>query len=168
LRYNSRRWKLIHEKEAEKMNKNITDIYNLIQELSWHFGNRGFNGECCRDLSLAEFMALKKIQESDNITIQEIGNALNYTKSGASKIVDRIESKGYALREVSSIDGRVCCVIPTSKGKEILNSINEEYSVYVDDMLRDFNSDAIEKIKSVLELLAVSVLKSQNEPYSRK
>ena len=150
------------------MNKNITDIYNLIQELSWHFGNHGFNGECCRDLSLAEFMALKKIQESDNITIQEIGNALNYSKSGASKIVDRIESKGYASREISSIDGRVCCVIPTSKGTEILNSINEEYSVYVDDMLRDFDSDAIEKIKSVLELLAASVLKSQNEPYSRK
>ena len=150
------------------MNKNITDIYNLIQELSWHFGNHGFNGECCRDLSLAEFMALKKIRESDNITIQEIGNALNYTKSGASKIVDRIESKGYILREISSIDGRVCCVLPTSKGTEILNSINEEYSVYVDDMLRDFDSDTIKNIKSVLELLASSVLKSQNESYSKK
>mgnify|MGYP001243271462 CR=1 FL=1 len=145
------------------MNKDIKDIYNLIQELSWHFGNNGFNGECCRDLSLAEFMALKKIQESDNITIQEIGNALNYTKSGASKIVDRIESKGYALREISSIDGRVCCVIPTPKGTETLNSINDEYSVYVDEMLRDFDSDAIEKIKSVLELLADSLHKSQNE-----
>ena len=149
------------------MNKNIPDIYNLIQELSWHFGNHGFNGECCRDLSLVEFMALKKIQESENITIQEIGSALNFTKSGASKIVDRIESKGYAVREISPIDGRVCCVIPTSKGTEILNSIIEEYSVYVDDMLKDFDSDTIEKIKSVLELLAASALKHQNALYRK-
>jgi len=42
------------------MNKNIPEIYKLIQELSWYFGNQGFNGECCGDLSLVEFMAVKK------------------------------------------------------------------------------------------------------------
>lgn len=144
------------------MNKNIPEIYNLIQELSWHFGNHSFNGECCRDLSLVEFMALKKVHENDNITIQEIGNALNFTKSGASKIVDRLESKGYAVRETSSVDGRVCCVILTSKGVEILNSIIEEYSVYVDNMLKDLDSDTIEKIRSILELLTTSALKNKN------
>ena len=71
------------------MNKNISGVYALIQELSWYFGNQGFNGECCEDLSLVEFMALKKVYEHDNITIQEIGKALNFTKSGASKIIDR-------------------------------------------------------------------------------
>lgn len=60
------------------MNKNISDIYNLIQELSWYFGNQGFGGECCEDLSLVEFMAVKKVHEKDYITIQEIRNVLNY------------------------------------------------------------------------------------------
>ncbi|MCH3964613.1 MAG: MarR family transcriptional regulator [Clostridium sp.] len=143
------------------MNKNIPDIYNLIQELAWHFGNHGFNGECCKDLSLVEFMALKKIQESDTITIQEIGNALNFTKSGASKIINRLEDKGYVIREISSIDGRVCCVNVTTKGIEIIKNIIEEYSIYVDEMLKEFDSDTIENIKSVLKILTIAAQKKE-------
>lgn len=139
------------------MNKDIVDIYNLIQEMSWHFGNHGFNGECCGDLSLVEFMALKKINESDNITIQEIGNALNFTKSGASKIIDRIETKGYATRETSPIDGRICCVKVTEKGTRVITGIIEKYSTYVDNMLKERDSDTIKNIKSVLEILVDSV-----------
>lgn len=33
---------------------------NLIQDLSWYFGNQGFDGEFCEDLSLVEYMTLKK------------------------------------------------------------------------------------------------------------
>lgn len=138
------------------MNKDIIDIYNLIQEISWHFGNHGFNGECCWDLSLVEFMAIKKIQESDNITIQEIGNTLNFTKSGASKIIDRIETKGYVARETSPIDGRICCVRVTEKGTGVITSIIEKYSTYVANMLKELDSDTVKNIKSVLEILVDS------------
>lgn len=144
------------------MNKNIPDIYNLIQELAWHFGNHGFNGECCGDLSLVEFMGLKKIQGSNNITIQEIGNALSFTKSGASKIIDRLENKGYVKREISPIDGRVCCVNATTKGVEVIKSIIQEYSTYVDEMLKEFDAGTIENIKSVLEILTASARKHRN------
>lgn len=141
------------------MNNNIPNIYNSILELAWHFGNHGFNGECCRDLSLVEFMALKKIKESDNITIQETGNALSFTKSGASKIIDRLETKGYVMREISPIDGRVCCVNATTKGIEVIKSIIEEYSVYVDEMLNEFDADTIENINSTLEILTTAAQK---------
>lgn len=139
-----------------QVKKNIPEIYNLIQELSWYFGSYGFSGECCRDLSLVEFMALKKIKESDNITVKEIGKTLGFTKSGASKIVDRLENKEYATREASPADGRVCCVTLTQKGEETLKSIVEEYSAYVQEMLKDFDPVTIRKIKSVLELLTAS------------
>ncbi len=138
------------------MNKNILDICGLILKLSWHFGNRGINGECCGDLSLVEFMALKKIYENENITIQEVGNALNFTKSGASKITDRLESKGYVARETSPIDGRVCCVRATQKGIDLTTGIIEKYANYVDDMLKGQDSDTLENIKSVLEILVQS------------
>lgn len=144
------------------MNKNIIDIYNLIQEISWHFGNHGFNGECCGDLSLVEFMALKKIYESDNITIQDVSNALSFTKSGASKIIDRIETKGYVVRETSPIDGRICCVKVTEKGIQATTSIMEKYSKYVDDMLEELDTDTVENIKSVLEILVHSANKKAN------
>lgn len=139
------------------MNKSISDVYNLIQELSWYFGNQGFNGECCGDLSLVEFMALKKVYENENITIQEIGKLLNCTKSGASKIIDRIESKGYVLREQSPVDGRICCVTISAKGIAVITKIVEKYTDYVSEMLKDYDAQTVENVKAALAILIASV-----------
>lgn len=141
------------------MNKNISEIYGMIQELSWYFGNQGFNGKCCGDLSLVEFMAVKKVSEKDDITMQDIGIALNVTKSGASKIIDRLENKGYVLRKHSSIDGRVCCVGITDKGACVITEIVESYTDYVGEMFKNLEADAITHVKSGLEVLIASVRK---------
>ncbi len=141
------------------MSKQSTEIYSLIQELAWHFGDRGFNGECCGDLSLVEYMALKKIQESANITMQEIGNALNFTKSGASKVVDRLENKGYIARVTSPADGRVCCVNTTAKGAKTTMEIVQKYSAQVDQMLKELDGDSIGEIKAALEILVAAAYK---------
>ena len=129
----------------------------MLQELSWHFGNNGFNGECCGDLSLTEFMALKKIYNRTSFTIQEIGNALNFTKSGATRIIDRLENKGYVTREQSLTDGRVCCVTITSKGIETTNLIIEKYTSYLEDALKELNPETVEQIKKSLEILVNAV-----------
>ena len=141
------------------MNVKTADIYNLIQELSWYFGNQGFNGECCGDMSLVEFMALKKVHENNDITIQEMGNELNITKSGASKIIDRLENKGYVTREQSSADGRVCYVGIKDKGIEAITKIVESYTGYVGDMLESIEPNTVDNAKNVLEALVRSVRK---------
>lgn len=141
------------------MNKNITEIYNLIQDLSWYFGNQGFNGECCGDLSLVEYMAVKKIHDTSDISIQEIGNLLNMTKSGASKIINRLESKGYVEREKSSADGRVCCVAITDKGKDAITKIVEQYTDYVSKMFRGFEPESVDNAKNILEAMLMGARK---------
>ncbi|MCX7749145.1 MAG: MarR family winged helix-turn-helix transcriptional regulator [Clostridia bacterium] len=144
------------------MNKEIIDIYNLIQEISWHFGSRGFNGECCGDLSLVEFMALKKINECKEITIQEVGNAINFTKSGASKIIDRLENKGYVIRMNSPIDGRVCCVLTTEKGIETLAGIINYYTLNLYNILKGIEPQKVDQIRESLIVL-VDALQSFKE-----
>lgn len=141
------------------MSKNITDIYNLIQELSWYFGNQGFDGSCCGDLSLVEFMALKYVHDSDNSTILEIGNALNITKSGASKITDRLEDKRYVARKQSPLDGRVCCVGITNQGTEAIKQIVAHYTGYIGEMLKDKEPPQIESITEMLTSLIISLRK---------
>ncbi|KAF1085055.1 transcriptional repressor MprA [Sporotomaculum syntrophicum] len=144
------------------MHKDFVHIYNLIQELSWHFGAHGINGECCGDLSLVEYMALKRINDAENITVQEVGHALNFTKSGASKIIDRLENKGYVKREISSIDGRVCCVNTTAKGAETALEIVQRYSNYVSEMLKAQDAAMVENVKTVLEILVDSAHRQEN------
>ncbi|MHC1720365.1 MAG: MarR family winged helix-turn-helix transcriptional regulator [Clostridiaceae bacterium] len=141
------------------MNNKISDIYNLIQELSWYFGNQGFDGSCCGDLSLVEFVALKNVHDKNHITIQEIGSVLNITKSGVSKIIDRIEDKGYVLREQSIADGRVYFVGITEKGTLAIEQIVERYSAYLGTMLKDLRLEEVDNIKQVLEILITAVHK---------
>lgn len=145
------------------MNKNLSHIYNLLQEIAWQFGSHGFNGECCGDLSLAEFMALKKTYENINVSVQEIGNAINFTKSGATRIVDRLEKKGYITRERSLIDGRVCCVKITAKGKDVITNIIEKYTEYLDKVLMGLEPQKVEDIKDALEVLVKSVHQQEFE-----
>jgi Transcriptional regulators len=135
------------------INKNMPYIYNYLQEIAWYFGSHGINGECCGELSLVEFMALKKVCENPDNSIQEIGNALNFTKSGATRIINRLENKGYVVRENSSIDGRVCCVSTTVKGSQEMKKIMDKYTNYLDDVLNELEPQMIENIYDVLEVL---------------
>jgi DNA-binding MarR family transcriptional regulator len=141
------------------MNKSILGIYDSLQEIALHFGSHGINGECCDDLSFVEFMALKKIHGNNDFSIQEVGNALNFTKSGATRIINRLENKGYVAREHSPIDGRVCCVKITAKGLKVTSKITEKYAAYVEGMLEDFEPEIVDNVKNVLEMLVNSTRK---------
>ncbi len=141
------------------MNNVVIEIYDLIQDISWYFGNQGFNSECCEDLSLIEFMALKKVQGKTNCSIQELGSSLNITKSGSSKIIDRLEDKGYVRRSQSSEDGRVCCVEITEKGIDTVTKIIENYTDYVNTMLNELSTDSINEIRNALGILMVRIQK---------
>ncbi len=102
-------------------------------------------------------MALKKVYKNSGISIQEIGKALTFTKSGATRIINRLENKGYVVRENSPIDGRICCVSITEKGMDVISKIMKNYTVYLKDVLKDFELYKVEHIRDVLEML-VSVI----------
>jgi DNA-binding MarR family transcriptional regulator len=135
------------------MNTDILEIYNLLQEIAWSFGNKGFEEKCCEDLSFIEYMALKTAMQDKTFSIQDLGNALNFTKSGATRIVDRLENKGYLIRERSAEDGRVCCVSVTQKGIDVIGKISEQYCTYLERIFKDLEPKTIESTKNVLEAL---------------
>ncbi|MDD2586925.1 MAG: MarR family transcriptional regulator [Bacteroides sp.] len=139
------------------MDNNIADIYSLLQEIAWYFGDHGLGGECCADLSFVEFMALKKAYENKDSSIQDIGNALNFTKSGSTRIIDRLENKGYIIRERSALDARVCCVPVTIKGTEVMKSVLDERNRELNEILKDLDSEMIEQIKDVLDILVTAI-----------
>jgi len=106
-------------------------------------------------------MALKKVNRNHEFSIQEIGSAINFTKSGATRIIDRLENKGYVAREHSPIDGRICCVSITSKGTEAISRIMEKYTVYLENVLKEFEPQNVEHIRDALEMLVNAVQKNK-------
>lgn len=139
------------------MNKDIVDIYNLLQEITWYFGNAGFDGNCCEDLSLVEFVALRNAYEQKNISLQEIGKALQFTKSGVTRIIDRLEAKGYLTRERSPIDGRVCCVPLTVRGTEVITRVMDKNTRDLNEILKDLGPEVLDDIKNALQTLVKAV-----------
>ncbi|WP_312652460.1 MarR family winged helix-turn-helix transcriptional regulator [Aminipila sp.] len=102
---------------------------------------------------MIEYTALKKVNENKDMTILSIGNELNITKSGASKIVNRLEKKGYIIRIQSPLDGRVCCVQISEQAKPVINKIEQKYVGYLENMFKDLDPEKVDNIKESLDIL---------------
>jgi DNA-binding MarR family transcriptional regulator len=76
---------------------------------------------------MPEFIALDKVFTTSNCAVQDVGYSLGFTKSGATRIVNRLEKKGYVRKVKSHEDSRVCCVEITKSGERILLSANSRY-----------------------------------------
>lgn len=98
----------------------------LIREIVWRFGAQGIKGECCGDLTAPEFRALRLAKAQDKCSMQRIAHELGFTKSGATRVVDRLEKRGLLQRMRSQEDGRVCCVELTFSGSALVENINRE------------------------------------------
>jgi len=102
------------------------DLSTLVQEIAWSFGARGFYGECCGDLSLPEYRTLCLASDQHRCSMQEIAKGLGFTKSGATRLIDRLEKKGFVKRIRSPEDGRVCCVEITLSGRVLIDAVNQK------------------------------------------
>lgn len=121
-----------------KRNRQSVDLRSLgkdLRSLVWEFGPRGADGECFRDLSMAEFIALEKILDAPGCSVQDIGTKLGFTRSGATRIVTRLARKRYVAKTASEADARVCCVVANERGQAALAAVEGIYSRLLENML---------------------------------
>ena len=102
-------------------------LSRALIEIVWQFGPKGLDGQCCEDLSMPEYLALETSANTVDCPVQDIGMQLGFTKSGATRIVNRLEKKGYITKIKSHEDARICCVVPTDKGKKVLEGVANYY-----------------------------------------
>lgn len=102
-----------------------TSVVESMLEIAWQFSARGVDGACCGELSLAEFRALQTAAQYPDCSVQQIGKLLDFTKSGATRIVNRLEKQKLVSKVRSAADGRVCCVQPTEHGLNLLQHAKE-------------------------------------------
>ena len=118
----------------------ISELSRSLLEIVWHFGPKGLNGECCDNLTMPEFIALDKVSSTKDCPVQDIGISLGFTKSGATRVVNRLEKKGYVKKIKSHDDARFCCVDITEKGELVLKSTDSRY-LCIPVMLTPISSD---------------------------
>ena len=126
------------------------DLSALIREITWNFGARGLKGECCGDLSQPEFRALCLASERQQCSMQDIAKDLGFTKGGATRVVNRLEKKGYIERQRSPEDGRVCCVKVTTPGRMLVKSVNLEKEERIANIMASVDPGMQQIIKTAL------------------
>lgn len=127
------------------------DLSLLIREITWNFGARGLKGECCGDLSQPEFRALCLASERQQCSMQDIAKDLGFTKGGATRVVNRLEKKGYIERQRSREDGRVCCVKVTAPGSMLVKTVNREKEDRITKIMASVDPGMQEVIKTALQ-----------------
>ena len=127
------------------------DLSVLIREITWNFGARGLKGECCGDLSQPEFRALCLASEHQQCSMQDIAKDLGFTKGGATRVVNRLEKKGYIERQRSPEDGRVCCVKVTTPGSVLIQSVNQDREDRIVKIMASLDPGMQEVIKTALQ-----------------
>ena len=132
----------------------ISDLSRSLMEIAWHFGPRGLNGECCENLSMPEFLALDKVSTTRDCRVQNVGNSIGFTKSGATRIVNRLEKKGYVKKVKSHEDARVCCVVITDSGENVIKAADARYLEQFEKLLSKMPEKFEPKMKEVFTHMA--------------
>jgi len=112
-------------------------LAELIETMMYSFGTQSMDGECCENITHGEFRALHAALHQEVCTMQDIAQKGLVTKSGATRIVARLEDKGLAYREQDRNDGRVCCVQLTEAGKSILSRIEDRLAQRIKSILTE-------------------------------
>jgi len=134
-----------------------SELVRSLVEIAWHFGPRGLNDECCDDLTMAEFIALDRVAAMQDCPVNDVGSSLGFTKSGATRVVNRLEKKGYANRIRSSEDARVCCVEITDAGKQVLLSADSRYMKQFDELVSRMPHHSASDVASMITAMGESL-----------
>ena len=121
------------------MDEQARQLAGLIENMMYYFGTQSMDGECCENITHGEFRALHAARHQEVCTMQDIAQKGLVTKSGATRIVARLEDKGLAYREQDRNDGRICCVQLTEAGKSILSRIEDQLAQRMKSILTEMD-----------------------------
>ncbi len=78
-----------------------------------------------RQVTVAEWVALRHIHDRQDITPGELADMLGMTRGAVSKVLDKLESKGWDARSMKPEDNRVHLLSLTPQGVRVLPSLAE-------------------------------------------
>lgn len=109
----------------------LSDLPDTLPTLETHLGywlrrvSNHVSGAFARQLqqrqtSVAEWVALRHIYGSSNITSAELANRIGMTRGAISKVLDKLEAKRWIARAANPEDNRVQWLTLTSGGEQVL------------------------------------------------
>jgi len=140
-----------------------TTFHQDLQDIAWFLRPHGQDDPCCGDLTAAEVRALSNTQPDQCPTVQDIARSLGVTRSGATRVVDRLEGRGLAHRCCSSVDRRCTCVEITPTGQAALSDAVACFEGLLNELLAPLPPKQRTDLENSLASLAKLIRDHQEE-----
>lgn len=101
-------------------------LHRAVSELVRRYQFRDRNEICCFGISVSQCYALEALAQAGTLTMGALASRMQLSVSAMTRVVDQLVAHGLVQRGVDAEDRRVCCVEPTSKGRELLTRISGE------------------------------------------
>lgn len=137
-------------------------VYDHLLVLAWHFSTLGTDQPELPSLSFAEFLTLRGIQQAPECPVRAVCATLGVTKSGASRIVKRLEQKGYVTTATDTVDGRVKRLALTSLGTHSIDTISAYQSDKLERLLVELPDDAACEFDNNLRMIVDNLHRQQS------
>jgi DNA-binding MarR family transcriptional regulator len=143
---------------VDRRSEELTAWLNLIQSYEAVAAGLEDTLERAKGLSLAEHEVLVRLAEADagRLRMLDLTNLVLLSKSGVTRLVDRMEREGLVERQACETDRRVVYAAITSKGRRILREATPAFLEGIDRYFASHLSEAdVQALRRVLRKLLV-------------
>ena len=128
--------------------------HKLIQVVAGVESSLGELLQTRHGLGLSEYRALKMLAQSPNseLRMQELAAHLRLNQSSVSRMAERLERSGLAVRDLCPDDKRGVYAVLTDKGRACVEEAQPQYERALDAALKEHGGD---------KLLAAQALKAR-------
>ena len=104
-------------------------------------------------LTRSQWWLLTYLRFRDGINQSELGVLMDIEKAPLSRLIDRMELKGWIVRKVDGKDGRIKNIYLSEKIKPLINSMRNKAAIYRKDSLSVLNNQDLNKLRDLLQIL---------------
>ncbi len=99
------------------------------------------------DITIDQWLVLKTIHESPDITQQQVGTAVFKDFASVARIVQQLERKGFLQRKPHPNDKRRSELVLTRSGHSLLRTLEPTIRAYRSEALNGVNREDVERMR---------------------
>ena len=104
-------------------------------------------------LTRSQWWLLTYLYFKDGINQSELANLMDIEKAPLSRLLDRMELKGWVERKIENKDRRIKNIYLSKKIKPLISSMRDKAADYRKDSLSILGNDDLDKLRELLQIL---------------
>ena len=135
------------------MSQQAKQLYDALVTLSHHFSTTCCESSHCEEFTLIDYLALRSIQNQPECSIQTVGQSLGFTKSGATRVIKRLQGRNMISICVNPDDSRIKCLTLTELAENCLQSVVSIQEKRMDKLLKKMEPETAKQLTQGLQTL---------------